>query len=288
MKNSSIEWTTNTFNPWYGCSKVSPGCTNCYAEARDLRFAGGAHWGAGSPRQRTADANWRQPQSWNRAQARLESLADNPNRGDRPRIFCASLSDWLDEEVDAQWLADLLALIAECPRLTWQLLSKRPQNFRPRLTAALELLPANSHAREMADAWLSGYPPEHVWVGTTVEDQVRAQQRIPILTALPARVRFLSIEPLLGPIDLSATAGGRRPDLHWIIVGGESGHRARPMRREWAQAIRDQCMTLAYPLHFKQWGSHDEHGVRCSKHVGGRLLDGRTWDQFPVGFEPTL
>ena len=290
MKNSHIEWTTHTFNGWIGCNKVSPGCLNCYAEARDRRFAGGVHWGTGALRQRTSEQNWNQPRTWNRAQRRFElNSADDVGRGDRPRVFSASLSDWLDDDqVPAAWLGDLLALIDECRFLNWQMLTKRPQNWEPRLRAAFAGLDASRpEVRTMVGNWLDGQPPDHVWVGTTVEDQARANLRIPQLVRIPARVRFLSVEPLLGPVDLAATPAGTRPALDWVIVGGESGRGARPMDIAWARGVRDQCVRLGIPFHFKQWGEHDAAGRPCPKKKAGRVLDGRTWDEFPAGFEPS-
>ncbi len=279
VKHSHIEWTTHTFNPWIGCTKVSPGCLHCYAEARDQRFAGGSHWGTGSPRHRTA--TWAEPRRWDRAAARPAP----PRPGDRPKVFCASLGDWLDDEVPAGWLADLLGLVLATPHLNWQLLTKRPRNFRARLSAALPLV-GEAAARRQVEEWLAGRAPGHVWLGTTVEDQRRAEERIPLLCALPAIVRFLSVEPLLEAIDLQATAAGPRPDLQWVIAGGESGHGARPMAAAWVRSLRDQCAALDVPFFFKQWGCHDESGRPCSKKAGGRLLDGQTHDGWPRGFEP--
>ena len=285
MKDSSIEWTKNTFNPWLGCARVSPGCANCYAESRDQRFSGGIHWGRGAPRHRTS--TWSQPRTWNRAAAREEASRPGPVvRGNRPKVFCASLGDWLDAEVPAEWLADLLVLVVETPFLNWQLLTKRPANFRPRLEAARPLI-ADEAARARVGDWLDGNPPGNVWLGTTVEDQVRADERIPILCGLPAVVRFLSVEPLLGPVDLATSRAGMRPEIHWVIVGGESGHGARRMAAAWVRALRDQAAEMEIPLFFKQWGCHDELGRPCSKKEGGRVLDGRTHDAWPRGFEPS-
>jgi protein gp37 len=195
--NSKIEWCDHTFNPWIGCTKVSPGCAHCYAEARDQRFAGGVHWGKGAARKLTSEANWREPLKWNAAaQAR------------RPRVFCASLADWLDDEVPAEWLARLLALIHATPNLDWLLLTKRPQNWRARLQATMDDADfGRAEARYFVADWRDGNPPANVWLGTTVEDQARADERIPQLLAIPAKVRFLSCEPLLGPLNLSEHLG---------------------------------------------------------------------------------
>lgn len=185
----------------------------------------------------------------------------------------------------AAWLADLLGLVLGTRHLNWQLLTKRPRNSRARLSAALPLVDEPA-TRGRVEEWLDGRPPGHVWLGTTVEDRRRAEERIPLLCALPAVVRFLSVEPLLEEIDLSATAAGPRPDLQWVIVGGESGHGARPMAAAWVRSLRDQCAALDVPFFFKQWGCHDESGRPCSKKAGGRLLDGQTHNGWPHGFEP--
>ncbi|MBS0661364.1 MAG: phage Gp37/Gp68 family protein [Verrucomicrobia bacterium] len=283
MKDSRIEWCDHTFNPWVGCAKVSPGCLNCYAERRDIRLAGG-HWGKGAPRQLTSDANWRQPMRWNDAIATAhEQWAwerdhafvagapfDKPEPG-RARVFCASLADWLDDEVPVEWLARLLGLIAQTPNIDWLLLTKRPENFDGRLGEVVSFLESGGagqvmgHLAKRADLgrwicrWLSDAPPANVWVGTTVEDQARANERIPHLLRIPAKVRFLSCEPLLGPVDLneidvSALDGVVGGPLNWVICGGESGPGARPMHPDWARSLRDQCAAAGVPFFFKQWG----------------------------------
>ncbi|MGB6221634.1 phage Gp37/Gp68 family protein [Haloferula sp.] len=257
MENSKIEWTHHTFNPWMGCTKVSPGCLHCYAETlMDTRY-GRVKWGKGQPRSRTGKENWRKPHQWNRAAA---------DAIERPRVFCASLADWLDDEVDVEWLADLLSLIAETPNLDWLLLTKRPQAFARRMKAVALL--TKHPASVLAQRWgeMEQAPP-NVWVGTSAEDQIRWDERMSLLMSIPARVRFVSAEPLLGRIHMD----GIRPD--WLIVGGESGPGARPMEREWVEHLRDQCDERT-AFHFKQWGGVD-------KKTAGRELDGRTWDQLP-------
>lgn len=348
MKNSHIEWTDHTFNPWVGCTKVSPGCANCYAEARDQRFAEGKHWGEGAPRQRTSAANWKQPLKWDRDAK--ESYATYLQAEDgwrkqgveyhRPRVFCASLADWLDDEVPIEWLADLLYLISQCHNLDWLLLTKRPENFLSRLKSAAEVKIAWSGsegiaAGEAAKGLLYNVKnglllPSNIWIGTTVEDQQRADERIPLLLSIPAKVRFLSCEPLLGPINfLNAQCGynkdGYRLSLKtnarfadWVICGGESGPKGRPMHPDWARSLRDQCQNAGVPFFFKQWGEweplgrkedlldseimrakdpslrwlnlaggHGFHGEavclteRVGKQKAGRQLDGREWSEFP-------
>jgi protein gp37 len=304
MKNSHIEWTDHTFNPWEGCTKVSPGCANCYAETRNKRWNAGKNWGPGAPRRRTSASNWNEPVKWNR-----EAEAT----GTRPRVFCASLADWLDDEVPIEWLADLLVLIHKTPHLDWLLLTKRPENWKSRMEAVCEF-----DGDSLAWSWLRGNALHNVWLGTTVEDQKRADQRIPRLLSIPARVRFLSCEPLLGPVDLWC-ANYRSPDgsftgavttwkdcgVNWVICGGESGPGARPMHPDWAIALRDECNAARVPFFFKQWGewlpvgqdaheiisygrhemhsfSEDVQSYRVGKRDAGRLLDGKEHSGLPV------
>lgn len=250
--NSKISWTDHTFNPWWGCEKVSPGCAHCYAETLAKR-TGFVQWGHGRGRRRTSPANWRQPLTWQRWAER---------DGTSPRVFCASMADWLDLEVPVEWLADLLDLIARTPDLRWMLLTKRPENWRGRLGAVAALPP--SPGRTLAIAWLDDTPPRHVAVGTTVEDQRRAEERIPELLAIPAGVRFLSCEPLLSQVDLrdlrddelGAPWDGLAPDaIHQVIVGGESGPSARSFDVLWAEDIIDQCQGAGVPVWVKQLGT---------------------------------
>lgn len=302
MKNSHISWTDHTFNPWEGCTKVSPGCANCYAENRNARFGGGTapNWGKGAPRRRTSAANWNQPLKWNKGEERMVSH-DEFVANRRPRVFCASLADWLDDEVPVEWLADLLDLIRLTPHLDWLLLTKRPQNWRKRIEQVVALgCPAGGEPSwwYLAQCWSCGTPPANVWVGTSVEDQVRADERIPLLLDIPARVRFLSMEPLLGAVEIdknywltgqarredkTLTPPGSGPRIHWVIVGGESGPHARPMHPDWARSLRDQCKAAGVAFHFKQWGEHDHRTIRMGKKVAGRLLDGVEHNEFPGG-----
>lgn len=241
-RDSKIEWTDHTFNPWWGCAKVSPGCDNCYAEAFDRRF--GAHWGPGAPRKSFGDRKWREPLAWDRAA--LES-------GTRARVFCASMADVFEVRVDLDpWRARLWDLVRSTSALDWLLLTKRPRSIS---------VPSDLIGR--------------VWIGTSVEDQERAEIRIPRLLehAEGARIRWLSLEPLLGPVDL-------RPWLDridWVVLGGESGPGARPMDPAWARAVRDACLERGVPFLIKQWGAHGADGLRRDKRANGRELDGRTW-----------
>ena len=294
MKNSAIEWTDHTFNAWIGCTKVSPGCANCYAESLDKRW-GHDSLGLGQPRRRTSEAYWRQPLAWNKAAEKdYLSLAHSTAAGTpvpftRPRVFCASLADWLDAEVETVWTSDLIDLIRRTPYLDWQLLTKRPQNWRNTMVEIRDT--ERGVVGQMAGWWLDGRPPANVWIGTTVEDQARADERIPHLLRIPARVRFLSCEPLLGPVDLELittisrtydTPEIKQERIHWVICGGESGPKARPMHPAWARSLRDQCAAAGVPFFFKQWGEHNQDGNRVGKHAAGSLIDGKEYKEFPA------
>lgn len=268
-KNSRIEWTHHTFNPWWGCAKVSPACAHCYAEAW-ARRVGSAVWGKRADRRFFTDAHWREPLKWDR-EAEREGL--------RRRVFCASMADVFEDRRDLDAArARLWVLIEATPRLDWLLLTKRPDR-------------AVSLAR-----WGTGTWPDNVWVGTTVETQVWARRRLPALEAIPAAVRFVSCEPLLGRLNLAPWLGH---SLGWVIAGGESGPRARPSDPAWFQALRDQCVAAGVPFHFKQWGNWAPAArpggalqdgptsprtpmVRLHREAAGRMLDGRTWDQVPA------
>ncbi|MDR3710248.1 MAG: DUF5131 family protein [Capsulimonadaceae bacterium] len=210
-----VDGTFHTFNPWWGCTKVSAGCKHCYAEALAIRY-GQDLWGPKAPRRLMSDDNWRKPLRWN-SDARLLGI--------RHQVFCASMADVFDLEAPEGQLERLWRLIRVTPYLDWMLLTKRPQRIA-------DSLPAD---------WGNGYP--NVALGTTVEDS-RVVGRVAILTAVPAHERFLSVEPLIGPIDDLPLLG-----IDWIFGGAESGPYARPMKQEWADSIRRQC---------------DEAGVRCS------------------------
>lgn len=270
-ENSKIEWTDHTFNPWRGCTKVSPGCAHCYAETlakRNPKTLG--EWGLGKPRVLASEAMWKQPLKWNHAEEQKQGSHAEFVNYRRPRVFCASLADWLDEEVPAEWLFRLMTVIAQTPNLDWLLLTKRPQNFEARLKAAADQCTVDPlDITDRIYAWIAGTRiPHNVWIGTTVEDQRRADERIPLLLNIPAKVRFLSCEPLLGVVDLRIPElrgamddprfGGNFRDfneaIHWVIAGGESGGKARPMHPDWARSLRDQCQAAGVPFLFKQWG----------------------------------
>ena len=335
-ENTKIEWCDHTFNPWEGCQHAGPGCDGCYAEARNARFGGGTapNWGPGAPRRRTSAANWALPKRWNAQAATFMA-----QHGRRQRVFCASLADVFDNAVDPQWRADLFALIAQTPNLDWLLLTKRIGNV-------CGMLAELAHGNDPDLSLLDMMPLPNVWIGATIVTQAEADRDIPKLLAVPARVRFLSMEPLLGPVDLGAwiepwdecgncgasfdfeagrpdecpecgkkgcmctgfgsvlrndfdDADGRievpeLPGIDWVIVGGESGSRARPMHPDWARSLRDQCRAAGVPFLFKQWGNwrssawfdgpdaDDDSGdafvdLERTDHVF-IANDGRTWD----------
>ncbi len=270
-KNSKIEWTHHTFNPWWGCVKVSPACKNCYAETW-ARRVGEQLWGGKSERRFFSDRHWLEPTKWNR-EAR-------ENR-ERRRVFCASMADVFEARAELNpWRERLWGLINATECLDWLLLTKRPQNF----------------SRYLPDSGRMN----NVWLGTTVENQRWADERIPKLVDAESSVHFLSCEPLLGPLDLSPWLGAGGID--WVIAGGESGGKARPTDPRWVQSLRDQCLASGVAFHFKQWGHWAPHQPSRRKRVkeialagesnirlwqlgkkdAGRELDGRTWDQVPT------
>jgi protein gp37 len=225
-QNSKIEWCDATFNPWLGCTKVSPACDNCYAEAWAKRTGQAQLW-AGAHR-RTAAANWRQPLKWSREAERA---------GVRRRVFCASLADVFDNQVPDEWRADLWQLIFETPQLDWLLLTKRPQNIAKMLPTGFE------------DCALWPWP--NVWLGTTAENQEELVRRRIHLLSVPAAVHFLSCEPLLHPVWLP-TLDTYPYQVDWVIVGGESGPHARQMHPNWARSLRDQCAEMGIAFFCKQ------------------------------------
>jgi protein gp37 len=232
-QTSTIEWTEATWNPVTGCNKISPGCKFCYAERMAYRLQA-----MGQERYRNAFKVTLQPDA-----------LEIPLRWRTPRvIFVNSMSDLFHKEVPPEYIRQVFAVMEQSPQHTFQVLTKRPER-------AAEL------SCELP--W-----PANVWMGTSIEtvDYVwRARE----LKRVPARIRFLSVEPLLGPIPRLPLKG-----IHWVIVGGESGPGARPMKAEWARQIRDQCVARGVPFFFKQWGG-------TNKKRTGRVLDGRTWDEMP-------
>ena len=311
-ENSKIEWTNHTWNPWRGCTKVSAGCANCYAETMSGRNPGTLGvWGPNGTRVVASEAMWKQPLKWNK-QAEDDAAWHSAHRSfdpERPRVFCASLADvfedWqgpmLDSKGqelavhrgcgnvapwDCEWVQGsgndfrsltmqdvrtrLFRLIDDTPNLDWLLLTKRPENIA-------KMMPAYFPGGYIAEAGTMNQEGErpNVWLGTSVENQQAADERIPHLLSVPAKVRFLSIEPLLGPIDLSGHMNSKRgyfsgvdsleccgetyekrADIDWVIVGGESGHGARPCRVEWIRDIVRQCKAAGVPVFVKQMGGN--------------------------------
>ncbi len=290
MRGTKIEWADHTFNPWIGCTKVSAGCDNCYAAVSTPARVQGIQWGVGKPRIRTSERNWNQPKKWDAALAvqfsvwkqlkqewkmsdeRLVELGFIQPK--RERVFCASLADVFDNEVPPEWRRDLFELIGETPYLDWLLLTKRIGN-------ATDMINASKLDDGPMEPW------HNLWIGATVVNQVEADRDIPKLLAVPAAKRFLSIEPMLGEIDLylpTKVWGGNRCNhcchgdrcddsshydrkqcpycrgtgnkriVDWVICGGESGPGARPMHPAWARSLRDQCAVAGVPFFMKQWG----------------------------------
>jgi protein gp37 len=285
MAQTTIEWTATihdgitipgyTFNSWHGCTKISRGCEKCYALTLSKRW-GRDIWGPKADRLFMSDSYWKQPLRWNK-QAEQDGV--------RRKVFCASMADVFEEhmvpEIDARMDEErmrLWQLIVATPMLDWLLLTKRPEHI-------LRMIPF---------AW-THEAPHNVWYGTSTENQEQANKRIPELLKVPAVVRFLSAEPLLGPIDLhqavgfdvvdvsnmtleefrAARAGQRqRTRIDWLIAGAESGPGARPMEHDWVRSLRDQCLAGSVAFFYKQ----DAVG---GKKTSSPLLDGKVWSQFP-------
>lgn len=275
---SKIEWTDSTFNPWVGCTKVArakgapSACDFCYAEKWAKR-SGQVQWG-NHPRRRTTAVYWRNPVRWNDQAASFQV-----KHGRRQRVFCASLADVFDNQVDPTWRADLFSLIRECDQLDWQLLTKRPQNIR-------KMLPLD---------WDDGYP--NVWLGTTAEDARAYRQRVAHLLIVPAAIHFVSYEPAVGPLE-QLDIDGSFPD--WLIIGGESGVRADLIRRtkpQWARDAIAECRRLGVAPFLKQWGTYHNNPLVAEEREsiqqamifdppdngkGGGKLDGHLWREFPT------
>jgi protein gp37 len=286
--STSIEWTDHTFNPWIGCTKISPGCKNCYAAKADDRHLLGpvSHWGPGAPRHVTSAANWREPITWANAARKA---------GHRAKVFCASQADIFESEAPVAQRRLLWELIGEThDALDWQILTKRPERI----------------AEVMSDDQLNYgfFELTLCWLGTSTENQETAENRIPALLGVDAKVRFISAEPLLGPLNLDGcivetqeyefstevwrksalddsdiwhsddgdvSDGPQYPKLDWVICGGESGHGARQMNPLWARSLRDQCAAAEVPFFMKQMGSV------FGPHKGHDLPDDLNIKQFP-------
>lgn len=283
-EKTAIGWTHHTFNPWWGCVRVSPGCEHCYAETFAKR-TGHDIWGPTAPRRFFGDAHWNEPRKWN-----AKAQADGVHR----RVFCASMADVFEDRRDLdEPRGRLLYLIEQTPWLDWLLLTKRPEKML-----------------DLAWLWEGCRWPDNVWAGTTAESQEWADERIPSLLRVPAAVRFLSCEPLLGPLDLRGLLDfeiatemphyqqPRVRAIDWVITGGESAGplerrlvaplriedaplgdsgtlwRPKPDALEWVRSLRDQCQSAGVSFFHKQWGGPHPHS-------GGRDLDGREWNEIP-------
>jgi protein gp37 len=246
-EQTKIEWVDHTFNPWIGCTRVSPACDNCYAAAMAHRrkWARFEPW---APRRRTAPGNWRQPLRWDRK-------ADAAGR--RAKVFGPSLADPFDAEVSPAWREDYLRLIEATPHLDWILLTKRPVVARKFF--------ANRKV------------PDNLWPGITAETQAMLDLRAPHLLAIDARVHVVSAEPLLEALDLSCYL----PGIDWVIAGGESGPRARPSDPDWFRTLRAQCAAAGVPMFFKQWGEYGQDMKKVGRRLAGKLLDGEALRDAP-------
>jgi protein gp37 len=328
MGKTAIEWTEKVWNPVTGCTKTSPGCAHCYAERMAKRLAGRC----GYPKDEPFRVTWHPVRM------------DEPLRWRKPSmVFVCSMGDLFHEDVPDMAIINILAVIAEAKQHTFMILTKRPER-------ALGLFSLFVSPTIPNDVWLqtsrgitaekAPWPLPNLWLGVTAENQEMADKRIPILLQIPAAVRFVSVEPMLGPVDLcnlpfppvttsrildALRAGSKSSKpwgLDWVICGGESGPGARPLHPDWARSLRDQCVASGTPFFFKQWGewapatsdygvtgglmpgdgsrftwigrdgktqNPSSHGLmdpvmaiaRVGKHVAGRLLDGRTWDEMP-------
>ena len=248
-ENTKIAWCDHTFNPWWGCTKVSDGCANCYAEGVASRFAPGL-WGPSGRRRFFGDKHWAEPVKWNRKAER---------DGVRRKVFCGSMCDVFEVHhsshpdqlrQQAEWLR-LGKLIDDTPHLDWLLLTKRPEHIGRFMWGALI--------------------PDNIWLGTTAENQEQTDKRLPELLRWRKNTLFVSCEPLLGPVSIEVGAGNF-PD--WVITGAESGRRARTMYEDWVRALRDECNAAGVPFFYKQ-------RLDDGRKVEMPELDGRMWGEFP-------
>ncbi|WP_103110723.1 phage Gp37/Gp68 family protein [Brevibacillus reuszeri] len=278
---TAIEWTDTVWNPVTGCSKVSEGCRNCYAFAlHDMRH-------------KAFQDGKKLPQQYAKPFNEIQLFPDRllqPLKWRKPRrVFVNSMSDLFHESVPFEYIDEVFEMMAESQRHTFQILTKRPQRMLDWFNTVRKRRPIPGHGVSTgnspfctgahckwhdADVGYCGspWPLPNVWIGTSVENQKAAEERIPLLLQVPAEVRFLSCEPLLGYVDLEFTAQFEHPDnegygveaikgIDWIIAGGESGINARPMHENWIESLRDQCQEYGVPFFFKQWGEFAPHGV---------------------------
>jgi protein gp37 len=268
MAKTKIQWVEYVFNPWWGCVQVSPACDHCYAMVLARRigtrlFGHPVAWGPGGQRGYASDERWAQPLAWQR-----RAVAN----GVRYKVFCGSMMDVFEGLREQRPVLErLYALIAQTPDLDWLLLTKRPNNIR-------KLGPAR---------W-----PSNVWLGTTIENQAWADQRLPHLLASECTIRFASVEPMLSALDLRPCLGAGPGQLNWVIFGGESGVQARGPADavHWYRDLRNQCRAAGVPLFFKQWGAFRQQEEQLIKLRPGQprpardapaLLDGSVWQQVP-------
>lgn len=235
--NSKIQWTTHTYNPWWGCTKVSDGCKNCYAESFAVRY-GHDIWGIGKQRRLLSENHWKEPLKWN-------NIAKEQN--ERHRVFCASMADVFEENAPQGEVKKLWGVIKQTSNLDWLLLTKRPHRI-------LDNLP---------DDWGNGY--KNVWLGTSVEDE-RVVERINHLVSVPAAIHFLSLEPLLGPLPNLPLK-----NIDWVIVGGESGAGSRPMKLDWVLDIHQQCLAANTAFFLKQTGNVLAKQMKLTDKKGGNI-----------------
>ena len=252
-----IEWTEATWNPVTGCTRVSEGCDNCYAVAMTRRI--------GAMGIAKYDGLVNRGKSHFNGHVKLHRDAlEIPQRRSAPTLyFVNSMSDLFHDDIPDDFIADVFEVMAATPRHTYQILTKRPERM-----ASFASNLRFGDGRSFADA-----PLPNVWLGTSVENQQRATERIPVLASCPAAVRFLSCEPLLSQIDIGTFLKSR--DIHWVIVGGESGPRSRPLDPDWVRMIQNDCASAGVAFFFKQWGGRN-------KRLAGRLLDGETYNEMPA------
>ena len=254
-ENSKINWTEATWNPVVGCTRASEGCANCYA-IRHVRRMGGNPNDAIRRANEGLVVNRNGVLDWSGEVRLLSDRLEKPLHWRKPRlVFVNSLSDLFHKDVPADYVARVFDVMRRARWHVFQVLTKRSDRLRE-LDASLD--------------W-----PTNVWAGVTVESAKHAN-RIDDLRATGAQMKFLSLEPLLGPMPSLNLEG-----IDWVIVGGETGPKARRMDADWARDVRDRCVAAGVPFHFKQWGEYGEDGVRVGKKKAGRLLDGRTWDEKP-------
>lgn len=315
---SKIEWTDATWNPIRGCSRVSEGCRNCYAERTAARFSGpgqpyeGLAWPTGAravPDKIESLATGGKSHGWTGEVRFIPELLEQPLRWRRPRkIFVNSMSDLFHEKVTKDWLDQIFAAMLVSPQHIFQILTKRPERMRDYLCNVRARDVEPHMARLRPGYGRLDWPWRNVWLGVSVEDQKTADQRIPLLMDTLAAVRWVSYEPALGPVNFRRwmdpySDAIPRPLLRWLVAGGESGPGARPAHPDWIRTARDQCRAVGVSFFFKQWGEWipvnqrvetgdarlhrgmDMDGVRflrLGKKIAGHLLDGRVWQQFPM------